>query len=75
MSEDRITFNCTTCSHPVSIDNDAPPNDDEIISCMGCGKKFGLYSQVKQAMIDAGKAEIDRIVKETLGVKPTWTNK
>lgn len=74
MTTDRITFNCMKCGHVVSVDKDNMPNEQDILSCMGCGVEFGLYSEVKQAMVDAGKAEVDRITQNALGVKPTWTS-
>ncbi|MBL4726625.1 MAG: hypothetical protein JKY83_08130 [Rhizobiaceae bacterium] len=70
---DNITFNCTTCGKPVLIDNDNPPNDEDIFSCMECGFEFGKYSDVKKAMIELAKREVGRMVKDSFGVKPTWT--
>lgn len=61
---DRITFKCADCGHPVVIDKNKPPKDDDIITCRGegCGRAFGTYAQVRQAMIQAGKEKVDRLI-------------
>ena len=66
-SSDRITFNCTSCGHPVVIDKDNPPNDDDILSCHGCGKEFGPYAKVDEAAIAMAKAKLNKLVEDTLG--------
>ncbi|AZO70993.1 MAG: hypothetical protein E5V92_13615 [Mesorhizobium sp.] len=75
MSSDQITFKCNDCGHAVSIDESNPPKDDDILKCFGCGREFGRYAQVKEALIELAKAEIDKMVENTFGtgVKPTWT--
>lgn len=72
---DRITFKCLDCGHAVMIDNDNPPNDEDVISCRGCGRKFGSYAQVREAMVAQGKAAVDELVMSKLGRKPTWTKR
>ncbi|CAL8972750.1 hypothetical protein RHODGE_RHODGE_00996 [Rhodoplanes serenus] len=62
MTVDRLTFHCVDCKHPVVVDGDNPPNDDDILVCQGCGRAFGTYAGVKQAMIEAGKREINEMV-------------
>lgn len=71
---DRITFNCADCGHIVSIEKGNPPNDDNILSCFGCGREFGPYRTVKAAMIESAKAEIDKLTERTFGkgIKPKW---
>lgn len=70
---DRITFKCNDCGQTVMGPVDRTPDDDEIISCTGCGRTFGPYSQVRQAMIEASKKALDDLVMSKLGAKPTWT--
>jgi hypothetical protein len=74
-STDRITFKCNKCGFPVSIDKPNPPNDDDILSCLGpgCGHKFGTYAEVKEAMIEMAKAELNRMIEEKLGGIPGIT--
>ena len=60
---DRITFKCVDCGAPVTSESHAP-HDHDIITCAGCGRKFGTYAEVKEAMIEAGKIEVDRIIDE-----------
>lgn len=67
---DRITFKCADCGQPVVIDNDEPPKDGDIISCLGCGRAFGSYAEVRDAMIEAGKKEVDRLI-DRAGL-PSW---
>ena len=67
---DRVTFECTDCRHPVMIDEDNPPKDDDVIACIGCGRTFGTYAQVKEAVIQMGKEEIDRLISSA-GL-PAW---
>jgi hypothetical protein len=71
----HVSFSCNKCGFPVSIDKANPPNDNDIISCLGegCGHQFGTYAEVKEAMIAAGKAEIDKLVTDRFGKPPTWT--
>ena len=69
-SRDRITFQCTECGHPVSIDELKPPKDDEVISCFGCGYEFGTYGEVKAALIELAKGEIDAVIEKTYGKNP-----
>lgn len=66
MSTDRVTFKCTECEHPVSVDQDNPPDDHDVISCLGCGRDFGAYREVKAALVEFAKAEIDRITEKAL---------
>ena len=72
-SSDRITFKCTTCGHPVVIDNDNPPNDGDIVSCHECGKKFGTYAEVKAAALEQAKAALNKMLEDTLGGVPGIT--
>jgi len=67
-----ITFKCVKCEHPVVIDQSNPPEDMDVIKCLGCGHEFGTYAQVREAMIDAGKQEMDNIVGSIFGKKPKW---
>jgi hypothetical protein len=67
-SKDRITFKCNKCGYPVSIDKANPPNDDDILSCFGpgCGHKFGTYAEVKEGMLALAKAELNKMLEDTL---------
>jgi hypothetical protein len=54
-----ITFKCSSCEHPVIIDEDNPPHDGDLICCRGCGKEFGSYAKVKEAALLLAEAEAD----------------
>lgn len=70
---DEMHLVCGDCGTAVTYDRDRPPNDDDIIACKGCGRAFGTYSKVREAMIDAGKKRIDDLVMSKFGTKPKWT--
>lgn len=69
---DRIAFECSKCNHPVSIDEDKPPHEEEILSCMNCGYEFGRFYFVKAFMSGASKAEVGELFAKTLRPKPNW---
>lgn len=71
MSE-NITFNCQECGTTLGIDESNPPNDTDIFCCNGCGREIGPYGQVKAALVETAKAELDKMVESTFGKKPTW---
>lgn len=74
MSEsDRITFKCVDCGSPVVIDNDNPPRDEDALACHGCGRTFGTFAEVREAMLQKGREIIDKMVGDRFGKKPTWT--
>ncbi|MFA3920217.1 hypothetical protein [Ruegeria hyattellae] len=66
----RITFQCTECGHPVGMSELNPPKDDEVISCHGCGHEFGTYGEVKGAVIEMARDEIDTVIEQTFGKRP-----
>jgi hypothetical protein len=68
--DDRITFKCIDCQHPVVIDASKAPDDNDVLSCQGCGRQFGTYSQVKEAIIEAGKKQINEMIDKA-GL-PDW---
>ena len=72
MSSDKITFKCTACEHPVSIDDDNPPGDNDMLKCFGCGIELGRYAELKGKLIELAKAEVDRVTKEYFGKGVTW---
>jgi hypothetical protein len=65
-SANRITFKCSSCEHPLVIETDNPPNDEDIICCRGCGKEFGSYAKVKEAALVLAEAEFDSLIEEKL---------
>ena len=70
---DTIKFSCKTCGETVAVETDGnPPDDEDIIRCLGCGREFGTYAEVREGMRALAKAEIDRVTEKHLGVKPTW---
>jgi len=70
---DEMTFACVDCGAVVTYDRNRPPKDDDIIDCKGCGREFGTYAKVREAMVDAGKKRIDDLVMSKFGTKPKWT--
>lgn len=63
---DFISFECDLCGSPIIIDGDNPPQDDDILSCQGCGRDFGPYGKVKDAIIEMARAELDEMIADTL---------
>jgi hypothetical protein len=53
---DRLTFKCTDCGHPVEVEG--VPAESDLVICRICGRKFGTLAEVKNAMIELGKAEL-----------------
>lgn len=71
---DQILFSCSGCGSKDFVFPNQPPKGDDIISCAGCKREIGRYEVVKKAIVDAGKAEIDKMVEGAFGkgVKPKW---
>lgn len=63
---DRITFKCDACEQPVVIDETNPPKAEDIITCIKCGRVFGRFDAVQAAIIEAGKATLDNMLKDTV---------
>ena len=61
-STDRITFKCNRCGHPLQVDKNAMPKDDDIVVCRGCGQSFGTYAEVKKGIVALGKREVERLI-------------
>ena len=51
-----ITFKCVECGYPVVVDDLNPPDDTEVITCQGCGRRFSTYADIEKALAEAGKA-------------------
>ena len=64
---DEITFACSTCDTIITIDRNNPPNDEDILSCTGCGYEFGTFAVVKKAMMQTGKSVVNKIIRKHLG--------
>ena len=58
-----FAFKCGSCEHPLVIDKDKPPGDQDIIRCRGCGREFGAYIKVKNAALVLAKAEFDGVIE------------
>lgn len=63
--DNRITFKCAKCGTALTVSKANPPNDDDIISCRGCGHVFGPYADVREAIIKAGKEEVAKLTRDT----------
>jgi hypothetical protein len=57
---DLLNFRCADCGLPVLLDDLELPEDSEVVTCYGCGQQFGTFAEVKKAMIEARKLEIDK---------------
>lgn len=68
MSTDGFTFKCECGSADFVI----PDNDDGMVICNGCKREIGTLKVVREAMIEAGKKEIDQMSEKRFGVKPEW---
>jgi hypothetical protein len=71
-NEDQMLFSCVECGSKDFIYPNQPPKDDDIIKCAGCQREIGRFDVIREAIISAGKAEIDKMTVKTLGKKPTW---
>ena len=71
----RINFKCNQCDFPVSINKSNPPNDSDIVICLGegCGHEFGTYAEIREAITTFGKRKINDALEKGLGVTPRWT--
>ena len=59
-----ITFKCVECGYPVVVDDLNRPEDAEVITCHGCGRRFGTYADVEKAFVATGKAELDKMIDD-----------
>lgn len=77
MAQDSIPFRCSKCGGSRMVFPNDSPKDDDIISCAGCGVEIGRYADVRTAAIEAGKAEINKLLERTFGtgVKTKWTRR
>ncbi|WP_417495375.1 ECs_2282 family putative zinc-binding protein [Maricaulis sp.] len=76
MSEDQltVTFECKECGGTIlTTDDDA--TDESIVKCKSCGFEFCTYGELKAKSVELAKAEIDKLTKSALGIKPTWGKK
>jgi hypothetical protein len=73
MATDQIKFARSKCGSKDFIFPNQPPKDDDIISCNGCKREIGTYAAVREATTNAAKAEVDKIIAKTLGIKAKWT--
>lgn len=73
MAEDSITFNCTECGAPLTINDDNPPADDDVYRCPGCGREIGKFGEMKEAMHQAAKDHLDKMIEDRFGKKPDWS--
>ena len=69
-----ITVKCVECGYPVVVDDLNPPEDTEVITCQGCGRQFGTYSDIEKVFAEAGKAELDTMIDEA-GLPPWMIKK
>lgn len=69
---DHISFSCVECGSNLFSFPNNPAKDDDIVSCGGCGREIGRYDVIREAAIKAGKTEIDQMVLNAFGKKPTW---
>lgn len=72
--QDSIAFRCEACGTTLGIDESNPPGDGDMYSCNGCGREIGKFGDVKAAMIQAAKDELDKIVSDAFGkpIKLDW---
>ena len=67
MAEGRVSATCSECgSETFSLPNN-PPHDDDVVTCAGCGTVVGKYGDIQKALMDAGKAEVSKIISNTFG--------
>jgi hypothetical protein len=67
---DQITFSCIDCGQSVPFDDGKPHEDSDIVTCDGCGRTFGTYAQVREAMIEEGKKVVDKMIDDAN--LPAW---
>lgn len=71
-TSDRFTFACTACGATIAIDENKPLNDEDILHCPDCKRAIGPFGTVRDALVNAAKAEIDKLVGQRFGKPPTW---
>lgn len=62
---DRITFSCAVCGSDQF--KYSGRNDDDMISCNGCGREVGTVAVVRQAIIKEGKTKLGEIASKAFG--------
>lgn len=69
-----ISFSCAECGSADFIFPNDPPKDDDIVQCAGCKREIGRYDVVSKALMDAGKAEVGKMIPNIFGkpVKLDW---
>lgn len=74
MAEDSyVKAHCGHCDAVLTIDDEAPPADDDILVCAKCGKPVGRFGEVVAHLQAEAKREVDRLTMKHLGTKPKWT--
>lgn len=68
----RASFKCTTCGYPVLIPECQVLDDDDVLTCHGCGRAFGPCVEVQALLIERTKAQIDNAMMKAFGTKPAW---
>lgn len=59
-----ITFKCVECGYPVVVDNLNPHEETEIVTCQGCGRRFGTYAEVVKALLKPTRPDSAKMIDE-----------
>ncbi len=63
---EALILRCASCKAILMVDAAQLPADDEFLSCVTCGRPFGAFGELKQAMIKASPAEIDQLIRRSI---------
>ena len=58
-----ISFNCKPCGTKVEWPDDSI--DSTLICCSNCGEHFGTYGDLQETAMDAAKARVRDLIRET----------
>lgn len=58
----NVSASCGDCGAAIQAAEDTP--DDQVIVCGECGTEVGRYGDIRQAMIDKGRSEIEGAVSD-----------
>ncbi|BBU58625.1 hypothetical protein KU6B_48900 [Mameliella alba] len=59
-----INASCANCGAALKAADDTP--DDQMIVCAECGTEVGRYGDIRKAMIDKGRSEIEGAVADMI---------
>ena len=59
-----VSASCGDCGTPLQAADDTP--DDQVVTCPSCGVEVGSYGDIRKAMIDKGRGEIEGALSDMI---------